>query len=78
MFFLNILVLPPIFHFLVFKISKDEDCFFISFLKKIPFFFIKKIQLTIHVHTHVIFLEFGLHLSNLHINVYHEFDGDFE
>jgi len=42
------------------------------------FIYLKKIQLTIYVHTHVIFWEFGLHFSNLHINVYHVFDADFE
>jgi hypothetical protein len=55
-----------------------------TFVFLFPLFFIfffpikKKIQLTIYVHTHVIFEKFGLHFSNLHINVYHVFDADFE
>jgi hypothetical protein len=32
----------------------------------------------IFVYTDVIFFWFGLHFSNLHINVYHVFDVDFE
>jgi len=32
----------------------------------------------IYVHTHVIFFGFGLHFSNLHINLYHVFDANFQ
>jgi len=74
MFVLNSLPPPsPYFSiFLVFKIPKDEV--FFNFL----YLYILKIQLTIYVHTHVIFWGFGLHFSNLHINVYHAFDANFE
>jgi len=30
------------------------------------------------VHTHAIIFEFNLYFSNLHVNVYHVFDVDFE
>jgi hypothetical protein len=54
-----------------------------KFVSLFPLFFIfnflfKKIQHSIYVHTHVIFWEFGSHFSNLHINMYHVFDANFE
>jgi len=59
--------------------------FFISlisyFLKEFvsfSFLFFKKFQSMICVHTHVILFGFGLCFSNLHVNVYHVLDVDFE
>jgi hypothetical protein len=73
---------PLYFHLFCLQNSKRWSLFFyfLYFLFSIFFFqfFFKKNQQTIYVHTHVIFWEFGLHFSNLHINVYHVFDADFE
>jgi hypothetical protein len=73
--------IPLFFHFLVFKIPKDEFFFFylyyFLFFNFFPQFFFEK-NWTDYICTHVIFWEFGLHFSNLHINAYHVFDANFD
>jgi hypothetical protein len=82
MFVLSFFSPPPIFpFFLVLKITKDEVCFsisFISYFQKISKFSFFK-NLVHYVCSYPCdFLGFGLYFSNLHINVYHVFDVDFE
>jgi hypothetical protein len=72
------------FHFLVFKIPKNEVFFSISFASYFQFissnffnFFLNPINDVIFTLSNF-FWVWGLHFSNLHINVYHVFDVDFE
>jgi hypothetical protein len=66
---------------MVFKIPKDEVCFSISFLSFFQFFqflFLKKNPTNNIYSCPCNFFEFGLHVSDFHINVYHVFDVNFE
>jgi hypothetical protein len=67
---------------LVFKIPKDEVCFSISFILIFSFLstiFLLKKNLVDYICSYPCnFLGFGLYFSNLHINVYHVFDANFE
>jgi len=79
MFVLNISLFPPYFSFFwSLKFQKMKFFFFYFLYVFFSIFLFLKIQHTIYVHTHVIFWEFGSHFSNLHINMYHVFDANFE